>query len=47
MYFMKYLKKDGSKFSILFIQIIILFRDSLLGKLNKAFSKTDVSSNFS
>ena len=36
-------KEDGSKYSILlFIQITVLFRGLLLGKLSKTFSKIDV-----
>ena len=35
-------KKDGNKYSIIAYPIIILFRDSLLGKLSKTFWKIDV-----
>ena len=41
MYVMRNLKKDGSKYNIIYPNHN-LFSDSLLGKLNKTFSKTDV-----
>ena len=40
MYVMRNLKKDGSKYNI--YPNHNFFRDSLLGKLNKTFSKIDV-----
>ena len=41
MYVMRNLKKDGSKYNIIYPNHNF-FRDTLLGKLNKTFSKTDV-----
>ena len=41
MYVMRNPKKDGSKYNIIYPNHNF-FRDSLLGKLNKTFSKTDV-----
>ena len=39
---MRNLKNGGSKYSIIFTQITILFRDPLLRKLSKTFSKIDI-----